>query len=88
LTTNHIAVRAEVNIATLYQYFPGKEAILAELMRRHVVETRAAAPSVLRSGAAAGSEEIQHLRGCGRYWDVGGMTTTLMGAMLWPAGYA
>jgi AcrR family transcriptional regulator len=38
LTTNRIAERAGVNIASLYQYFPGKEAILAELRRRHVVE--------------------------------------------------
>lgn len=34
LTTNHIAERAGVSIGSLYQYFPGKEAILAELIRR------------------------------------------------------
>ncbi len=34
LTTNHIAERAGVSIGSLYQYFPGKNAILAELMRR------------------------------------------------------
>jgi AcrR family transcriptional regulator len=34
LTTNRIAEVAGVNIATLYQYFPGKEAILLELFRR------------------------------------------------------
>jgi len=33
LTTNRIAERAGVNIASLYQYFPGKEAIVAELRR-------------------------------------------------------
>ncbi|MBN9531451.1 MAG: TetR/AcrR family transcriptional regulator [Alphaproteobacteria bacterium] len=33
-TTNHIAERAGVSIGSLYQYFPGKEAILAELIRR------------------------------------------------------
>jgi AcrR family transcriptional regulator len=47
LTTNRIAERAGVNIASLYQYFPNKEAIVAELMRRHVEETRAAALRVL-----------------------------------------
>jgi AcrR family transcriptional regulator len=52
--TNRIAERAGVNIATLYQYFPGKEAILAELMRRHVVETRAAALEVLRAPRGRG----------------------------------
>lgn len=32
-TTNHIAETAGVSIGSLYQYFPGKEAILAELVR-------------------------------------------------------
>ena len=40
LTTNAIAERAGVNIGSLYQYFPSKEAIVAELERRHVVQTR------------------------------------------------
>ncbi|HEY3806678.1 MAG TPA: TetR/AcrR family transcriptional regulator [Kofleriaceae bacterium] len=39
-TTNHIAERAGVNIASLYQYFPNKRAILFELMHRHVATTR------------------------------------------------
>src|SRR4029453_18822354 len=42
LTTNRIAARAGVNIASLYQFFPGKDAIVAELRRRHVAEQRAA----------------------------------------------
>lgn len=40
LTTNRIADRAGVNIASLYQYFPGKEAIVAELRRRHGADQR------------------------------------------------
>jgi AcrR family transcriptional regulator len=40
LTTNAIAERAGVNIGSLYQYFPNKEAIVAELERRHVVQVR------------------------------------------------
>jgi AcrR family transcriptional regulator len=47
LTTNRIADRAGVNVASLYQYFPSKEAILAELQRRHVAEQRAAMRKVL-----------------------------------------
>lgn len=35
-TTNRIAERAGVNIASLYQYFPHKDALVAELLRRHV----------------------------------------------------
>ncbi len=53
LTTNRIAERAGVNIASLYQYFPGKHAIIAELRRRHGAEQRAAVRSALveRRGA-------------------------------------
>jgi AcrR family transcriptional regulator len=47
LTTNRIAERAGVNIASLYQYFPGKQAIIAELRRRHGAERRAAVRQVL-----------------------------------------
>jgi AcrR family transcriptional regulator len=35
LTTNRVAERAGVNIASVYQYFRNKEAIVAELQRRH-----------------------------------------------------
>ena len=47
LTTNRIAERAGVNIASLYQYFPGKDAIVAELRRRPGAEQRAAVRAVL-----------------------------------------
>jgi AcrR family transcriptional regulator len=47
LTTNRIADRAGVNIASLYQYFPSKHAIIAELRRRHGAEARAAVRRVL-----------------------------------------
>jgi AcrR family transcriptional regulator len=46
LTTNRIAERAGVSVGSLYQYFPGKEAIVAELirgMRRDMVELLRAA---------------------------------------------
>jgi AcrR family transcriptional regulator len=35
-TTNRIAERARISIGSLYQYFPNKDAILAELLIRHV----------------------------------------------------
>jgi AcrR family transcriptional regulator len=44
-TTNRVADCAGVNIASLYQYFPNKEVIVAELHRRHVAEARARFPS-------------------------------------------
>lgn len=43
-TTNRVAERAGVNIASLYQYFPNKESIVAELQRRHIEKGRAAYP--------------------------------------------
>ncbi|WP_255657238.1 TetR/AcrR family transcriptional regulator [Actinoplanes sp. L3-i22] len=35
-TTNRIAERAGVSIGSLYQYFPNKDAILAELLVQHI----------------------------------------------------
>jgi AcrR family transcriptional regulator len=49
LTTNRVAERAGVNIASLYQYFPSKEAILAEIQLRHLAEQRQAMHEVLEA---------------------------------------
>jgi AcrR family transcriptional regulator len=35
-TTNRIAERARISIGSLYQYFPNKDAILAQLLMRHL----------------------------------------------------
>lgn len=37
-TTNRVAEKAGVSIGSLYQYFPNKDALLSELMRRHVAD--------------------------------------------------
>jgi AcrR family transcriptional regulator len=37
-TTNHIAARAGVSIGSLYEYFPGKDAILVALLEEHLAE--------------------------------------------------
>ena len=47
LNTNRVAERAGVNIASLYQYFPSKEAIVVELQRRHVAKAREGFPRAL-----------------------------------------
>jgi len=60
LTTNRIAERAGVNIASLYQYFPGKEAIVAELRRRHGATARTAVRRILAEDA--GSDLTSTLR--------------------------
>ncbi|MYR63999.1 TetR family transcriptional regulator [Streptomyces sp. SID625] len=43
-TTNRIAERARVSIGSLYQYYPNKDAILVELLTRHLDAGMAAAP--------------------------------------------
>jgi len=48
LNTNKIAKRAGVNIASLYQYFPNKQAIVIELQRRHITRARQTQPHQLQ----------------------------------------
>lgn len=43
-TTNRIAERARVSIGSLYQYYPNKDAILVELLTRHLDAGMIAAP--------------------------------------------
>ncbi|WP_436534445.1 TetR/AcrR family transcriptional regulator [Actinoplanes sp. HUAS TT8] len=38
-TTNRIAEQARVSVGSLYQYFPNKDAILAELLLQHIDDT-------------------------------------------------
>src|ERR1700741_1567619 len=47
-STNRIAAAAGVSIGSLYQYFPSKEALVAELLDRHCAEIL----SVLEASAA------------------------------------
>ncbi|GGX92134.1 TetR/AcrR family transcriptional regulator [Streptomyces minutiscleroticus] len=54
-TTNRIAERARISIGSLYQYFPNKDAILAELMVRHI--DRGALTRTDRIDLSAGSLE-------------------------------
>lgn len=53
LTTNHVAKKAGVSIGTLYEWFPGKEALIAGLVDRHLTRAEAlleARASELASG--------------------------------------
>lgn len=47
MTTNRVAEKAGVSVGSLYQYFPNKESLVAELERRHHVELRAAFDAAL-----------------------------------------
>jgi AcrR family transcriptional regulator len=40
-TTNRIAEAAGVSIGSVYQYFPSKDALIAELIERHLAQRRA-----------------------------------------------
>lgn len=52
-TTNRIAERAGVSIGSVYQYFPNKDAILVELIERHIEESRAILTPVIAEAIAA-----------------------------------
>lgn len=54
LTTNHVAKRAGVSVGTLYEWFPGKEALVAGLVDRHLarVEARLEERALALAGAA------------------------------------
>lgn len=52
-TTDAIAARAAVSVGSLYQYFPNKDALLLELMRRHMAGVGQGLGGVLRPGRCA-----------------------------------
>ena len=60
-TTNRIAAEAGLSIGSLYQYFPNKDAILVELVRRHVDEGTAALAG--RLAALTGRPALEDLIG-------------------------
>lgn len=49
LTTNHVAERAGVNIASLYQYFPNKDALVATLHINHAQQARKTVDTILKN---------------------------------------
>lgn len=62
LTTNHIAERAGVSIGTLYQLFPGKEAVVVALAeqraRKHFEAIVAELPEALAAGTPAAALDL------------------------------
>ncbi|UOX90174.1 TetR/AcrR family transcriptional regulator [Amycolatopsis sp. FBCC-B4732] len=57
-TTNRIAERAGISIGSLYQYFPNKDSILAELLVRHLDDGTAATERIQRGELPGPIEEI------------------------------
>src|SRR4029450_5762363 len=60
-TTNHIAERAGVNIASLYEYFPGKDAIVAQVAERLVERVLARLADAADEVMAAGGDDAVRL---------------------------
>lgn len=56
LTTNHVAELAGVSIGSLYEYFPDKETLVAELARRTIREILAEVGDGLRGAVVLGGE--------------------------------
>lgn len=52
VTTNHIAEQAGVGIATLYEFFPNKESIIAELTRRLMGQVEAQSERAFHEAAS------------------------------------
>lgn len=62
ITTNHIARKAGVGIGTLYEFFPDRDAILAELCRQRLEHLqREVAAGVERALALDAGAAIDHL---------------------------
>jgi AcrR family transcriptional regulator len=59
-TTNRIAAEASLSVGSLYQYFPSKDAILVELVRRHIAE---GTERLLAGLAAAGGDDLRAVLG-------------------------
>ena len=57
-TTNHVAERAGVSVGSLYQYFPNKHAVLAELARRLERRTEVALSALLETATDLPLDEV------------------------------
>jgi AcrR family transcriptional regulator len=57
-TTSHVAETAGVSIGSLYQYFPNKESLLGELMRRHTLALEDGIEEVAQHGQNPPLEDV------------------------------
>jgi AcrR family transcriptional regulator len=59
LSTNRVAREAGVSVGSLYQYFPGKEALVAAVMEQHAARMQESVLAHLsEAGTAASAEEV------------------------------
>jgi AcrR family transcriptional regulator len=57
-TTNRVAEKAGVSIGSLYQYFPNKESLLGELMKRHMNDIEKTLEMALQNVESAPLEDL------------------------------
>jgi AcrR family transcriptional regulator len=57
-TTNRIAAEAGLSVGSLYQYFPNKDSILVELVRRHLDDGFRAVTEQLAAAEAGGTRQL------------------------------
>jgi AcrR family transcriptional regulator len=62
-TTNRIAAEASLSVGSLYQYFPSKDAILVELVRRHIAEGTERLLEALAAAGDAGAGDLPAVLG-------------------------
>ena len=72
-TTNRVAARAGVSIGSLYQYFPNKAAVLAELARRLELRTRAQLGEILHEARTVPVEKTATLVVDAMLYGIGGL---------------
>lgn len=58
LTTVRIAERAGVSVGSLYQYYPNKEALLADVLRRHITTITTRVEAACRTARGTSLREI------------------------------
>jgi AcrR family transcriptional regulator len=81
LTTNKVADRANINIASLYQYFPNKQALLSALLQSHLNDVTRALNDMLEQLGEASIEESTRLwasLGIQYFRQSGGIMTELL----------
>ena len=61
LNTNRVAEQAGVSIGSLYQYFPNKQTLIAELRRQHFAAVRAEMGAALQAAASLPLEAATRL---------------------------